>query len=307
MRRLNGVRGPENMNSREHLLRAPVIFIGPGRSGSTIISEFVLAHEDLAWPSNHLEWLPDQGWLNLLRPLFDNRYWRLLGEKGQLNRTRQFNNLLPRPAEAYPFWERITREGLDFSRGFLLGEQATPAERRRIRRRIARLVAWQGKKRFAMKITGPGRIAYLHSLFPDACFVNVVRDPAATVHSMLKVPFWQRQGMNQLWWRGGYSEQELARYKELRQDPVAGTAFQLAKVMETIREEAESVGARMLTVQYEDFIRAPGSTVREIMDFCSLPESAAIERKLAVSPVRDRNHWSDMDAAQREKVRVMCG
>ena len=128
------------MNRDDNLLIAPLIVIGPGRSGSTVISEVLFAHEDLAWPSNYLETFPGLPALDGLRRVFDNRMWRVLGERGQLNRTQFLNTLIPWPAEAYPFWERLTRPEIDFARSFLLDQRATVAERARIRRAVTQLV-----------------------------------------------------------------------------------------------------------------------------------------------------------------------
>jgi len=277
------------MQPSDNPLASPVIFIGPGRSGSTIISEIILAHESLAWPSNHQEYLPRTALVNLLRPLFDNRLWRVVGEKDQLNKTRFLNSLLPLPAEAFPFWEWVTRPGIDFSRGFLIGEVADEAEKRRIRKAVERIVTWQGKQRFSMKITGPGRIGYLKSIFPDARFVNVVRDPVATVRSLLAVPFWRDLGMHRLWWTGAYSEDEIARFEGLKNDPIAATAFQVAKVMKTTLAEAQSCDANLLTVRYEDFVSNPTAITGDICSFLDLSISAALLEKLRQTAVHDRN------------------
>ena len=277
------------MQKIDSRLASPVIFIGPGRSGSTIISEIILAHESLAWPSNHQEYLPRTALVNLLRPLFDNRFWRVIGEKGQLNETRFLNCLLPLPAEAFPFWESLTRPGIDFSRGFLLGEVADESEKRRIRKAVARIVAWQGKQRFSMKITGPGRIGYLQSIFPDARFVNVVRDPVATVRSLLTVPFWKDLGMHRLWWTGAYSEDEIARFESLKSDPIAATAFQVNKVLQTTLMEAQTSNAKLLTVLYEDFVADPTATVEDICSFLNLSVSTTLQEKLRQTAVHDQN------------------
>ncbi|NCF29766.1 MAG: sulfotransferase [Gammaproteobacteria bacterium] len=287
------------MNSKNYLLDQPIIFVGPGRSGSTIISEIVFAHEDLAWPSNHLEIHPQRLWLNHLRRLFDNGLWRVLGEKSQLNRTPLLNYLAPRPAEAYPFWENVTRTGIEFSRDFLLNSTASSEERRRIREAVIRIVACQKRKRFAMKITGPGRIGYLKSVFPDAIFVNVVREIDATVASLLKVPFWEDLGKHRLWWTGAYTAEELSFFETIKHDPTAVTAFQVKKVMDTMEKEAQDTGARMLTVQYEDFLEAPNSVVGTILEFCRLPHSAGIERKLADTKIRKRRPIESMCHQQR--------
>jgi len=293
------------MANYNHLLEKPVIFIGPGRSGSTIISEFILGHETLGWPSNHLERMPRSPWVNLLRRPFDNRFWRVVGEKGQLNKTRRLNEVIPRPAEAYPFWDAITAPQTDFSRGFLLKDRPDADEKARLRHELGRMVAWQGKSRLGMKLTGPGRVGYLQSILPDARFINIIRDPVATVNSMLKVPFWKELGMYRIWWTGAYSTEELAHYEALRGDPVAGTAIQLAKVLETTRLEAQQCGAKMLTLDYEDFVSAPNDTVRQIMDFAELAPSRWVDRKLINSPVHDRNRKVQVDPDDVATIRKL--
>lgn len=277
------------MSKHQALIDKPIIFIGPGRSGSTIISEFIMVHEQLAWPSNHLEMFPHADWSNHLRLLFDNRWWRLLGEKGQINRTRLFNNYLPRPAEAYPLWERLTRKEINFSRGFLLGETATAGEKARIRAVFTHLVAAQGRQRLAIKITGPGRIGYLKSIFPDAIFINVVRNQGATVRSLLKVPFWKELGMHQIWWQGAYTEAELQYFSSIRDDPGASTAFQLQKLLQTTTQEALQTKANMITVHYEDFLNDPAAVVARILRETGLQESEWITRKLLRTPLHNRN------------------
>ncbi len=178
-----------NKKDITNCLLQPIIFIGPGRSGSTIISEFIMMHEDLGWISNYHEWFPYFPMMNVIRRFTDNKYWRLVGEKGQINKTRFLNGLLPRPAEAYAYWDLITPTSIDFSRGFLLKEKASIEEIKNIRSRFYRLLSLQGKSRLSFKITGPGRISYLHSIFPDAIFINVVRDINPIVNSFFKVDF----------------------------------------------------------------------------------------------------------------------
>jgi len=290
------------MQRNESHLASPIIFIGPGRSGSTIVSEIIFAHESLAWPSNHQEYLPRVPLVNLLRPVFDNRYWRVLGEKGQLNSTRFLNSLLPFPAEAFPFWELVTRPEIDFSRGFLLGETASDEESRRIRKSVARIVKWQGKQRFSMKITGPGRIGYLQSIFPDARFVNVVRDPVATVRSLLAVPFWKDLGMHRLWWTGAYSDEEIERFEDLKSDPIASTAFQVTRIMKTTLQEAELCQANLLTVNYEDFVDDAEKTVGQICSFLDLSVSPALQTKLRQTAVHDRNQQKPRQGVASERA-----
>jgi len=293
------------MQSVPDRLQRPLIFIGPGRSGSTIISEVVFAHEMLGWPSNYLEKMPRAPWVNLFQRLLDNSLWRLVGEKSQLYRTRRLNGLLPRPAEAYSFWEALTDVETEFSRGFLLDRRPSAEERTRVRGELQRMLAWQGKRRLGVKFTGPGRIGYLTALFPDAHFVNVVRDPLATVQSFIEVPFWADLGKHRIWWTGAYSEDELAYYDTIRDDAVASTAFQLAKVMSTTREEAAACGANMLTLDYEAFVASPRETVARILEFAGLPSSEGVDRKLQRIHVHDRSRRLTLDADQVRTVETL--
>ncbi len=200
----------------EQLLQKPIIIFGSGRSGTTIISEIIFQHEQLAWHSNYQEVFTRSTSINYLRRLFDNKWWRLIKFwtfVGVSKNTRQkgfsfFKLAIFNPIERYSFWETITGPRIDFSRGFLLNEKATEQEKNHIRSFLAKQIKYQGRKRLIMKFTGPARLEYLSSIFPDAVFINIIREPIATVRSWLEVGFWQTKGINKLWWVGAYSQEE---------------------------------------------------------------------------------------------------
>src|SRR6476469_2221196 len=155
----------------EGLLRKPIIIFGTGRSGTTIISEILFQHEDLAWHNNFQELVTWTPLVNYLRRAFDNKWWRKISMNTQKNKSL-LNWLSFRPIERYNFWEKITGPRIDFSRGFLLDTKATEKESKYIRSFFARMVKYQKRKRLAFKITGPSRMEYMMSIFPDAVFVN---------------------------------------------------------------------------------------------------------------------------------------
>lgn len=270
-------------------LKNPLIFIGSGRSGTTIISEIVFRHESLAWPSNYQVLFPGVPKVNLLRRLFDNKFWHLQGQKQQLNEVSKFNKYFFKPAEAYPFWEHITGKRIDFSRGFLLNEKATPEECERIRTAFSRLVHYQGRQRLAFKITGPSRIGYLTSIFPDAVFINIVRDAVPTIKSWLNVDFWQDKGKHQLWWEGAYSKEEEAWAKQNSDQPELLGALQYKKLMDVTNEEIRTYKVKCLTVRYEDFVQDPATEIHRIMDFADLNLSAAVENYLSKLKIYNQN------------------
>ena len=120
------------LSKNENLLEKPIIIFGSGRSGTTLISEIIFQHEDLAWHNNYQELFPKFVGINYMRRLFDNKMWRIIGMNTQNNRTFS-NYMLFRPIERYDFWDAVTGDRIDFSRGFLLNEKATADEREHIR------------------------------------------------------------------------------------------------------------------------------------------------------------------------------
>lgn len=281
----------------DELLEKPIIIFGSGRSGTTIISEIIFQHEHVAWHSNYQELFKGSTRINYLRRLFDNKWWRLVEfwnfvgvSKNTRQKWRSYLSLLVfSPIERYAFWEYITGPRIDFSRGFLLGEKATEEERKKIRSHLAKQVKYQGRKRLIMKFTGPARIEYLTSIFPDAVFVSITREPIATVRSWLEVGFWQTKGINRLWWVGAYTPEEEAEAEKLKDDPALITAFQYKKLMETTEAEAKKLGVPLLETRYEDFVKDPQTLIKKILDFAELPKSKYIDKYINEMVVSNRN------------------
>src|SRR6478609_2637840 len=142
------------LSQNEKLLEKPIIIFGTGRTGTTVISEIIFQHEDLAWHSNYQELFPKFAGINYMRRLFDNKMWRIIGMNTQNNRSFT-NYMLFRPIERYDFWEAVTGERIDFSRGFLLNETTTPEKREHIPTAFAKKIKFQKRKRLAIKNNWP--------------------------------------------------------------------------------------------------------------------------------------------------------
>jgi omega-hydroxy-beta-dihydromenaquinone-9 sulfotransferase len=272
----------------EHISK-PIIIIGSGRSGTTIISEIIFRHESLAWPSNYQEKFPSAPEINLLRNYFDNKLWRVHGQKPQLNKVSSFNKFLFKPAEAYNFWEYLTGPRIDFSRGFLIHDRANTDEAKKIRSAFRKLVMYQFKRRLAFKITGPSRIGYLQSIFPDAVFINIVRDPLPTINSWLNVDFWQDKGKNQLWWKGAYTLAEEAWAIKNSDKPELLAALQYKKLMDVTAMEIEQHNAKCLAVRYEAFVANPSTVIHTILDFAGLTQSPCVDKYLQRNKIYNQN------------------
>ena len=292
------------LSKNEKLLEKPVIIFGTGRSGTTVISDIILHHEDLAWHSNWQELLPKSAAINYLRRAFDNGLWNITGMNTQNNKS-VINQVLFRPIERYDFWESITGPRIDFSRGFLLNERATEEERLHMRSHFAKMVKYQHRKRLAFKLTGPARMEYLLSVFPDAQFVQITREPVATVRSWLEI-HWSNQMTEQLWWDGAYTEEEKVKAKELAKDPALFVAFQYKKLMETTAQETAKLGADVYTARYEDFVKDAKGFIANMMQHLGLPESKRVNafmNKISVQNRNNRSAKSDKTAISEETKR----
>ena len=276
------------LSANEHLLEKPIIIFGSGRSGTTVISEIIFQHEDLAWHSNYQELFPGFLPINYMRRLVDNKLWRIVGMNTQNNKSFT-NYMLFRPIERYDFWEAITGKRIDFSRGFLLNEKATDEERHYMRNAFARMVKYQKRKRLAVKITGPARMEYLMSIFPDAQFVNIQRDPIATIRSWLEI-YWNEQVTGQLWWQGAYSPEELQRANELSSNKFLFVAFQYKKLIETTQQEIDKMHPDIYNASYEDFVKDPKALINDMMQFLHLQPSALIDKFMNKLSIANRNN-----------------
>ena len=288
----------------------PIIVIGSGRSGTTIISEILFRHEDLAWPSNYQEKFPSVPSVNFMRSFFENKLWNLQGQKPQLNKVSKINKILFKPAEAYNFWEYLTGPQIDFSRGFLINERPAEADIKRIRKAFRKLVNYQSKSRLAFKITGPSRIGYLKAIFPDAIFINVVREPLSTINSWLNVDFWQDKGRHQLWWTGAYTPQEEDWAAKNADKPELLAAMQYRKLMEITEQEIIEHKAHCLTVRYEDFVEDASAVINRILHFAELGDSKSVNAYLSGIKIynQNKNEMSSKPAPhESEMQRILTG
>jgi hypothetical protein len=270
-------------------LERPIIFIGNPRSGTTIISEIVMRHKDIGFPSQYQNAFPKNTNINYIRRLFDNRYWRFFGQKKQLNKVNPMNRFFFRSGENYTMWKAITSENIDFDRDFLLGIRENPETVEKMRIFFKRLVRNQGRKRLGFKITGPSRLEYLTSIFPDACIIRIQRKPVPTVSSLLKIGFWGERGKEKLWWTGPYTEEEIEWAEQNKKDAVALTALQIKKVTEETDKEIEKLKIPVLDIQYSDFVEDSEKIIKNILDYAGLPMDEACLDYMKKHQIHNRN------------------
>ena len=274
-------------------IEKPIFVIGMPRSGTTILSEVMSAHEDVGWFSNYMNRLPCIPEVSFLSRIVSiPRFGQHLRGKKKQSRglASLIRRLLPYSAEAFPVWGRYC--GDKFLWDYMINQVANETEKRRIRTVIKKVLTLQGKQRFFAKFTGPPRICYLNSIFPDAYFVHVLRDPRAVVSSLSKVTFWEKRGgMEKPWWRNGLCQRYVEEWIDSGRSSVALAAVQWKQVVELAWQESKILdSSKYIELRYEDFVSTPHGTLQEIFYKVDLPYSQSVQRYIdSIGNVQNMN------------------
>lgn len=279
----------------------PILIVGMPRSGTTLVLESLGARSDLAWFSRPLNRFPRFPVVSVverlatLHPALRSTMHRSDQIGPGLRRLRRLERVRLGPTEGTSVWDHWFGERILFD--YLLGVEATEAERRRARVFAAKLLRYQGKDRLVAKLTGPGHVAYLSSIFDDALFVHVIRDGRAVAHSLMNFWAWRDTfRLREPAWKNGLDEDQIAEWRASGALPPTLAAIQWRRVIETTRREAAALPPdRYTEVRYEDFLADPHRMLDEITGFCGLPRSeechAFLDRRIRL---RDMNYqWRE--------------
>ncbi|KGK91261.1 hypothetical protein DP73_04675 [Desulfosporosinus sp. HMP52] len=259
----------------------PIFFIGEGRSGTTIIFEAFSKHRDIAYLSNYTNrlWLPQVGFVhNLINKQ---------GKKNQYGDVSLFNKFYPKPHESYETWEKLS--GKKFRQTFMKDMKATDREAKVVKEYIQKIIKWQNKERFSTKLTGPPRITYLSSIYNNAYFVNVVRDPRAVVASLLNVEFWKRKERTP-YWEGTFTEDRFEIWDSYDKSPTALAALELCSVYEQTLHESKSNQSKLYTLRYEDFIDDPKHEMEKVLQFVGLEYCNNLDSYIGSTEYKNMNN-----------------
>lgn len=219
----------------------PIFILAPPRQGTTVLHECIGSH-------------PDVGYFNRANKKF-MRYPRFA----------QFVTRLglygDHPRESHKIWEQFIK-GEDDVR---LAGDATPEMKKWYHSFIEAVLKARRATRFVNKIpSNTFRVPWLDALFPDALFVQIVRDWRAVVSSTV---IKREKDHPQGGWFGVMPHGWRAWEKE---PPEMGAAWSFVEAHKFLEEQEAAFGSRYMKVWYEDLCRDPVTVMKEVFKHCDL-------------------------------------
>jgi hypothetical protein len=255
------------MNPRP--VHKPVIIVGTGRCGSTMLHRLVALHDRVGWLSTFNETFPRQPWLSVF-----SRLYRL-----SLPLSVRHLRAFPKPFEAYRFWETylpgFSRRDRPQTAEDVPAESIEPAHEV-----TGKVLAYQAKPRLLVKVTGWSRIAYFDRIYPDARFVHLQREPRAVVSSWVQAGWLDVTSPpdSDSWQWGEVPTAYLDAWRELGGDATLTAALKTRLDLDDIRANMALFPDRCHELDYEDLIANPLPSLRRLCEFAELEWSPRFER-----------------------------
>lgn len=279
----------------ESLIKKPIFIVGPPRSGTTITYSMLCAHPDLAWFStNDIKyWIPKKNIIKIKNYHFLH-HKPLTGEIRLLinGPDKPGDNRIHLPPELQPiegnsFWNRIFKGWPK--------EDIPKHAKNEIRKVISCTLTRQNKTRFLNKAPlHSTRLFVLKNIFPDAKFINIIREPRATIASMLKRHEQEGGFASDIW-----PIKNKSKYEKF--DLIQKYTWLYAEVIDSSYEFQEQDHEKnFMTVIYEEFIKNPKETLSKILNFCELRFPDSLEDM--IPPIHETSHkWKERFSPEDQK------
>jgi hypothetical protein len=278
----------------------PVFVLGTGRCGSTLVHEVLARHRLTGFVTN----LDDLGIAR--SSARQNQVWRCL----PAGVTRKGGTRFA-PSEGYRMLAREVSPMLVDPVRDLTARDATPW----VRDRLAELVADRSRRLaapvFLHKFTGWPRAGLLDACFPDAVFIEVVRDGRAVANSWLQMPWWRGHRGPDDWHFGPLTPELQDLWEDSGRSFPVLAALAWRRLMASYDEARSRVPPdRWHRVRYEDIIEAPRDRFADMLGVTDLPWTASFDAgfgRYSFSRSRAEAFRDDLSAADLDDVEAVLG
>lgn len=265
---------------------SPVFLLGAARSGTSLLYKALCLHPEAAWISNWVRRyprVPQVAVLNRLANVMERRQRAVwFGGEGSnayvyLRRRSVTERIFPMPVEGETVFDRC---GIGDEEGAQPAAGAGPA----LRAAFESVRRFGGGRRLVCKrIANNRRIPFLLSTFPEARFVDLVRDGRAVAYSLSRVDWWEDSRLS--WYAG-----TPRRWAAEGGDPWEPCARNWVEELGEIDRGLATVPPhQVLHVSYEQFVASPLETLERVAAFAGLPPDERWTRRLGQLRFPDRN------------------
>ena len=270
----------------------PIFIVGVGRSGSSIFHQMMSTHPNVSWLSGVNDRYPE-------KPYYGRWTMHALNIPGFSGFLRSRLD----PGECYAFWDHFF-PGFSVPFRDLRSDDVTELPRRALLAVLSRLTT-RKRSRLLFKITGWPRLRFLHELFPDSLFLNVIRDGRPVASSFLRVPWWKGWRGPEQWRWGPLPDKYREEWERHNCSFIALAGIQWKILVESM--EAAKLGIprdHIMDIRYEKLCANPHGTIAEALSFCGLSSSPAFERSISGFQLRSENDkWRrDFSPAQQDTL-----
>jgi hypothetical protein len=202
--------------------------------------------------------------------------------------------LFPNPVEGGPVFEAA---GLSAG-----ATSATPEQAESLREAFGAMLRFgRATTVVSKRIQNNRLIPVLASVFPEARFVNLVRDGRAVAYSLSRVNWWDEAD---IWWSDMTPEQWRGAGRDEWELPARVWVEEVRVVREGL---AQIDAARTLEVSYEALVASPDATLARMAEFAGLAPSDAWHSALRDVRFSSQNDaWrSGLDGAARLRVEAV--
>jgi len=256
----------------------PVFIVAPPRCGTTLLYECLVAHPDVGFFNR-----ADRNWPD--SPRFAHWVTKIGGLVGAYRDT---------PRESREIWFRFFPER---ETDLADAADARPDVRAWYEARIGAVLRLRGATRYASKLPAHAvQLEFLDALFPDALFVQPLRDWRAVVASTVV-----KRARD---YPGAWFGVRMPGWQEVAKQPAhLGAAWQYRMVHDYLERQAPRFPGRFLQVNFEQLVAQPAATMRRVFGFCGLRCDGAILARLPgdIRPAHER--WKEtLDDAKLAEI-----